>query len=328
MIFGTNYAILASIYPQGELGRAIGINTLAVYTGLTSGPLIGGLLASIDWRYIFLVNAAPAALSLALSGDIPAGRYRERGYDAVGAALLASSLSLSVWGLTYDIYLTALGLALLALFAAYEINRAEPLIEPSIFRRFRFTAASVAAMLNYAATFAVTYVLSLYLHMRGIPPAYAGLLLLPQPLLMAIFAPISGRISDYVEPGLVSSMGMGTAAVALALMASMTASTPLWSLELELALLGLGFAFFISPNTYMIIGSVEPRHHGVASSVVAVVRLVGQSLSMAIAAYVLASTSDLLLGIRESLAVLAAISVAAAALSLARIRKPIVLKRR
>jgi len=328
MIFGTNYAILASIYPQGELGRAIGINTLAVYTGLTSGPLIGGLLASIDWRYIFLVNAAPAALSLALSGDIPADRYRERGYDAVGAALLASSLSLSVWGLTYDIYLTALGLALLALFAAYEINRAKPLIEPSIFRRFRFTAASVAAMLNYAATFAVTYVLSLYLHMRGIPPAYAGLLLLPQPLLMAIFAPISGRISDYVEPGLVSSMGMGTAAVALALMASMTASTPLWSLELELALLGLGFAFFISPNTYMIIGSVEPRHHGVASSVVAVVRLVGQSLSMAIAAYVLASTGDLLLGIRESLAVLAAISVAAAALSLARIRKPIVLKRR
>ncbi|MEM3325867.1 MAG: MFS transporter, partial [Thermoproteus sp.] len=328
MIFGTNYAIITSVYPEGERGKAIGINTLAVYTGLTSGPVVGGLFASTNWHYIFLVNLALALASLALFRGVESGGPYAHKYDIVGAVLLTASLSLSVWGLTYSPYMAALGVVLLALFVVYELKSGEPLLDLSLFKRVRFSAAAFAAMLNYIATFAVTYVLSLYLQdVRGFSPLYAGFLLLSQPAVMAIFAPISGWLSDFVEPGLISSLGMWLAAAALASMALIGAGTPISALEAELVLLGFGFAFFISPNTNIIMSSVEPKHRGVASAVVAVMRLIGQSLSMAIAASILLPSRSLLPSIRESLAVLSAIAIAAAVLSLARIRRPFVVKR-
>lgn len=328
MVFGTNYALITSIYPEGERGKAIGINTLAVYTGLTAGPLVGGAFASINWHYIFLTNLALALASLALFRGVKCGGPYARKYDVAGAVLLTASLSLSVWGLTYSPYMVALGVVLLALFVVYELRAREPLLDLSLFKRARFSAAAFAAMLNYMATFAVVYVLSLYLQdVRGFSPLYAGFLLLSQPAVMAVFAPISGWLSDFVEPGLISSLGMWVAAAALASMALIGADTPIYALEAELVLLGLGFAFFISPNTNIIVSSVEPKHRGVASAVVAVMRLVGQSLSMAIAASTLSSSTDLLQSARGSLAVLSAIAIAAAVLSLARIRRPFVARR-
>ncbi len=321
MVFGTNYAIIASMYPPGERGKAIGLNTLAVYTGLSSGPFVGGVLTSINWRLIFLVNVVLAVLSLALSASINVGPVGERKYDAIGAALLASSLALSIWGMTYEWYVAAAGLLLLALFALHESKAPAPLLDLSVFRRARFTAAVAAAMLSYMATFAVTYALSFYLQeLRGLPPSRAGALLLPQPVMMAVFAPLSGWLSDRVDPGVISSAGMGLVAAALFSMTFIGAATPLRTLELELALLGLGFALFISPNTNIIMSSVEPRHHGMASAIVAVARLAGQSTSMALMASVQAASSGVLAATRSAMALFSAISFAAAALSLVRIR--------
>ncbi len=322
MIFGTNYAIIATMYPPGERGKAIGLNTLAVYVGLSSGPLVGGVLASFDWRLIFVVNVLLAALSLALSASINAGPVGERGYDTIGAVLLASSLALSIWGMTYGWYVATAGLFLLALFALRESKAPVPLLDLSIFKRARFTAAVAAAMLSYMATFAVTYALSFYLQeLRGLPPSRAGMLLLPQPVMMAVFAPIFGWLSDRVDPGAISSAGMGLVAAALFSMTFIGATTPLRTLELELALLGLGFALFISPNTNIIMSSVEPRHHGVASAVVAVARLVGQSTSMALMALVQAASPGVLAATRSAMALFSAIALAAAALSLMRIQR-------
>lgn len=326
-VYGSNYAILVSAYPPGERGRAIGINTLAVYIGLTSGPVIGGILASANWRYIFLISLLFSASSLVMALDVGGDRAAREPFDAVGAVLFSIGMLFSMLGTAVSPFIGLLGLALLATFGAYEATRPIPLIDPRLFKRLRFTAAVLASLLNYMATFAVTFMLGLYLEkLRGLPSSYAGILLLPQPAMMAALSPLSGWLSDLVEPGVISSAGMALATVALAAMSTLGPSTSLSTLEIELALLGVGFALFISPNTNIIMSSAEPRHRGVASAVVATARLVGQSLSMAIAVYILSHEGGFG-AVQTSMAIYSIISLIASILSLLRISGPRTFKR-
>jgi MFS family permease len=146
----------------------------------------------------------------------------------------------------------------------------------------------LAALINYATTFAITFVLSLYLqYIKGLSPRSAGLLLILQPLVMAVTASWSGRLSDKHDPRILASAGMAVIAIGLAMLIPIGADTTLAYLGAVLSLLGLGFGMFSSPNTNAIMGSVEKRYIGLASGTVATMRLVGQMLSMGIATMVI-----------------------------------------
>ena len=170
----------------------------------------------------------------------------------------------------------------------HELRTRYPVFEIRLFRSNRtFTYSSLAALINYAAVFAVSFLLSLYLqYIKGLSPERAGMILICQPIMQALFSPLAGRLSDRIEPSVLASLGMALTAAGLIFLIFLSETTSTAYIVAVLILLGTGFALFSSPNMNAIMSSVEKKFYGVASGTVATMRLVGQMLSMAIATLV------------------------------------------
>jgi EmrB/QacA subfamily drug resistance transporter len=294
LIYGTAVAILTAVTPPEDRGKALGIYTTSVYLGLSLGPFLGGFMTgAFGWRSIFLVNVPVGILTLGLIRWKLHGEWadaRGESFDTAGAFLYGISLVFVMFGFTWlpdrsGMLMILLGLLCVAGFVRWERGTEHALLDIHLFTRNRvFALSNLAALINYAATFAVTFYLSFYLQsIRGLSPALAGAILVTQPLLQAIFSSPAGRLSDRVEPGKVASAGMGLCAAGLLLLAFIGEDTSLPYLLLALALLGVGFALFSSPNTNAVMSSVERRSYGVASGTLGTSRYVGQMLSMGIA---------------------------------------------
>jgi len=197
MIFGTGVAILTSVYPQGARGHALGLNTAAVYSGLSLGPVLGGFIVhTLGWRSVFLVTVPIAATALALTIFRLKGEWadaRGEGFDLAGAVIFGAGLVSLMSGFSrlptpLGIILTAAGLLALALFVGFELRREAPLLDLRLFRHNRiFAFSNLAALFNYSATAAVAFLMSLYLqYIKGLPPQQAGLVLVAQPIVMAL----------------------------------------------------------------------------------------------------------------------------------------------
>jgi MFS family permease len=160
-----------------------------------------------------------------------------------------------------------------------------PVFEIRLFKNNRvFAFSNIAALINYAGTTALTFLLSLYLqYIKGMTPQQAGLLLIIQPVMMAVLSPYAGKISDKKEPALISSLGMALTALGLFILTFLKEDTSFILIMVALFILGLGFALFSSPNTNAVMGAVEKKYYGVASASVSTMRMLGQMLSMAIA---------------------------------------------
>ena len=290
MIFGTGVAILTSVYPPGERGRALGLNTAAVYTGLSLGPVLGGYLVHAwGWRSIFWCSVPVAALALALTLLRLEGEWAEargEGFDFAGSALFGSGLVALMYGFSRlpslpGAALAAAGLLALAAFVRLELRSPSPLLDLGLFRRNRiFAFSNLAALFNYSATSAVAFLASLYLqYIKGLPPHRAGLVLVAQPIVMALTSPFAGRLSDRTEPRLIASAGMALSAAGLLLFSFLGEGTGFPYIVASLIALGLGFGLFSSPNTNAVMGSVGRRHLGVASAALGTMRLTGQMMS-------------------------------------------------
>ncbi|MGC9434767.1 MAG: MFS transporter [Methanomicrobiales archaeon] len=299
MMYGTAVAMITMVFPPGERGRALGINVAAVYIGLSLGPVIGGVLTfHAGWRSIFMLvvplGMAVAALTWLRVPHEWAGARGET-YDLMGALLYCAMLCALLLGLTTvpateAIWLIAGGLVVMVPFVRRELRVPHPVFNVRLFARNTvFACSNIAALINYSATFAIAYLLSLYLqYNRGFDPLMAGLILVAQPVLQAIFSPPAGALSDRIEPRIVASIGMGLNASGLFLLSFVQEATPLWMIIGVLALLGIGFALFSSPNTNAVMTSVTKAHYGIASATVATMRLIGQTTSMACAMVVFA----------------------------------------
>jgi len=291
MLFGTATAILANVYPLGERGRVLGINTAFVYLGLTLGPFIGGLLTqNLGWRSLFLVNGLLAFIPLLLTiwklKDEWADSKGES-FDFLGSFVYGIMLVCIMYGFSQltdmkgvIIFLT--GAMALPILMKWESKIEFPVLDVNLFRNNRIYAFSnLTALINYSATFGVGFLLSLYLqYIRELEPAQAGLILLTQPLVMTIFSPYSGRLSDRIEPQIVATIGMAITFIAIFPLALISSETRILVLMLDLLLLGVGLAFFSSPNTNAIMSSLNRKQYGVGSATLATMRLVGQVTSM------------------------------------------------
>ncbi len=298
LIFGTSVAILTSVFPRGQRGRALGINTAAIYLGLSLGPVLGGFLThQLGWRSIFLVNIPLGLLIIAVVVTHLKGEWAEaRGekFDLFGSAAYGLALVGLMFGFSRlpqraGFWLFGTGLILGAGFVVREKKTASPVLDIALFLRNRvFAFSNLAALINYSATFAVGFFISLYLqYIKGMSPQKAGLVMIAQPVMMTLFSPLAGRASDRIEPRVVSSAGMAISSAGLFLMAFLRGGTSLAFVISSLALLGFGFALFSSPNTNAVMGSIEKKSYGVASATLATMRLVGQMTSMGVAMMIL-----------------------------------------
>ena len=298
MMFGTGTAMITSAFPPEQRGRALGINVSAVYLGLTLAPLLGGFLTDLfGWRSIFWLNIPFGLFVIPASMYAIKTEWREahgETLDYRGSIIYILSISFLMFGFSkipdpLAVMLTIIGLAGMVLFVLTEYKVPFPILNMRLFTNNKvFAFSNLAALINYAATFAVTFLLSLYLqYIKGLKPSDAGMLLATQPVLMTFVASFSGRLSDRIDPRILSSAGMGIIVAGLAMLAFITENTHSAYLVTCLVILGTGFGMFSSPNTNAVMSSVEKRYLGVASATIGTMRLAGQMMSMAIATLVL-----------------------------------------
>jgi EmrB/QacA subfamily drug resistance transporter len=294
MLFGTGIAILTCVFPPSERGKILGLNAAAVYIGLSLGPTIGGVITdAFGWRYIFYLNAMLALFGFLVVLTQLKLEFQEckgERFDLKGALVYGAALSSLMLG--FSELPDAIGFALilaggggLAVFLFMESRTQHPLLSVNLFRRNTvFAGSNAAALINYSATFATGFLLSLYLQfIKGFSPTEAGLLLVAQPVIMAAVSPYAGRLADRIEPRLLASGGMALSAVGLFMLVFIGDGTSMVYIMAALVVLGAGFGLFSSPNTSAVMGSVERRQYGVATATLGTMRLVGQMLSLGIA---------------------------------------------
>jgi EmrB/QacA subfamily drug resistance transporter len=299
MIFGTGLAIISSVFLTGERGRAMGINITATYFGLSSGPIIGGLLTQyLGWRSVFVFLVPFGIISLILIATRIKTEWSEakgEKFDWIGSLIYGISLASFMYGFSKLpsvaglIFLT-IGIIFAILFLLFEKRTSHPVFDVRLILQNRvFAFSGIAALIHYSATSATGFFISLYLqYLKGFDARTAGLIMISQPVMMALLSPVAGKLSDKRDPGLIASFGMGMTATGLILLCFVNGDTPVSSIVLLLLLMGTGFGLFSSPNSNAIMSSVEKRHLGIASGVVGTMRMIGQMMSMGIAMMLLA----------------------------------------
>jgi EmrB/QacA subfamily drug resistance transporter len=294
LMFATGLAIVTSVFPPSRRGTALGVVTAATYLGLSVGPGVGGVLAHyLGWQSIFWISAPLGFIAFLLVVFGLKGEWAEaRGerFDLAGSIILALSLPAVIYGASSlpavaGVGSLIAGLIGVAVFLVVESRVSFPIFPVSLLTANRtFAFSCLAALINYSSTFAVTFLLSLYLqYIKGLSPEQAGILLIAQPIVMAAVSPLAGRLSDRIEVRILASIGMALVSLGLAMLAFLDGRTTLAFVVVALTILGLGYGFFSSPNMNAIMSSVEKRHYGVASATAGTVRLIGQMLSMSIA---------------------------------------------
>ncbi len=298
MIFSTNIATLTAAFEERERGKTLGYATCATYVGLSLGPALGGVLNhNFGWRSIFITTAGISAVALyfamfRLSPEKKRDR-RERKtakIDIAGNLTFIAGIFLLMYGLSeireksFAPWIAAAGVLTLIAFGKIEGKSPEPLINLRLLREnLPYTLSNLAALLNYGATFAASYLLSMYLQkIQGMTSQEAGFVLITSTAVMAIFSPIFGKISDKRSPFLLSALGMVLSAVASGALCFLRESTPIWQLLIVLVLSGLGFALFASPNTNAVMSFVKKEDYASASALLATMRSAGHTLSMAV----------------------------------------------
>jgi len=228
--------------------------------------------------------------------------------DFLGNLLYVLMITLIMFGLStvstlfFAKYLVIAGVILFVLFVLHELRTEYPIVEVRLFaHNIGYSFSNLAALMNYGATFALGYLLSIYLLLvMGYDSQIAGLILISQPLMMAILSPYAGRLSDRISPFKLASFGMGLCALGLFSFIFISENYPFPLIIVNLLVVGVGFAFFSSPNTNAVMACVEKKDYGVASSILSTMRSIGHSASMAIVTFIVArQMGDVTLGEAE-----------------------------
>ena len=290
ILFSANIPLLLAHFPASQRGRMLGLSVTATYTGLSLGPVIGGWLnAALTWRSIFVLSFILSAAGWLLARrhiakDERRGDFQSDGLGNVLYVLMIAALmlGLSSWQAGWwSKALTVASLPLFYIFARHELATPQPVVQVRLFRDPAYTLSNLAALLNYGATFAISYALSIFLqNVAGLTSSRAGLLLIAQPLVMACVSPLAGRLSDKIAPYKLASAGMGLIAVGLFLLSRQLSGAALGGVVACLALIGLGFGLFSSPNTNAVLACVDKSRYGEANSILSTMRTLGQSSSM------------------------------------------------
>lgn len=294
----TVVSILTSVFPAGSRGKALGLNVAMTYIGLSSGPFLGGLMVKyFGWRSIFLFVSAVGMIVIIALFRIKQDWAESKGerLDLVGSIIFGLALLGVIAGFSaimepYGLWLTLAGVVLIVVFVYYESKISQPILNISLLKNNRVIVfSSLAALLNYSATFALSYLMSLYLqYVKGFEPSKAGLILVAQPAVMAALSPLAGLLSDRIEVQKVASIGMGITTLGLSFFIFLTEDTSISYIIFALIVLGFGFALFSSPNTNAVMGSVDKRYYGITSGVLSVSRTIGQTFSMGLASMIIA----------------------------------------
>ena len=294
MILVTGMAIITSAFPPRERGKVIGINITVLYIGLALGPVIGGLFTQyLGWRSLFYLMLPFGLLILSLTlwklKGIEWAECKGENFDKVGSIIFSISLLLVLWGFsmitsTFGKLMVLIGSVGFIFFVIYELRIDHPVLDMKLFFHNRmFAFSNLSTLISFTGTFAVVFLLSLYLqYIKGLSPISSGLILAISTIFMALMSTVSGKLSDKYDPRKIASIGMMIITLSLFMFIFLDNNTCVYYLLMGLILMGIGSGTFSSPNTNAIMSSVEPRFYGVAAATSSTMRITGQTLSMGI----------------------------------------------
>lgn len=297
ILFVNGMALITAQLPENKRGQSIGFTVTGVYIGLALAPTISGILSqNVSWRSVFYVTIPLTLISLFLLMRIKKEwkMEEEKPIDIRGSLLYVVGIILLMYGFTrinesVGIILFILGILVLAEFIKYELKIKNPIYEIRLFKNKIYTASNIASLISYFATFVVTYILNYHFqYIHGLDPQTSGIVLVVTPVIMAIIAPISGRLSDKYPPQIITAIGMGLVTIALFILTFLDKTTPFALVLLAMILQGVGFGFFSSPNSNIIMSSVDKDDVGTASASLSTVRTIGQSFSLGLLTVVFA----------------------------------------
>jgi EmrB/QacA subfamily drug resistance transporter len=310
LLFAPGLAILADTFPSSERGFAFGLNAVVVSLGASAGPTLGGLITEhLSWRWIFYLNVPFGVLGLIGTLRVlrDPGRRERQHLDLAGAVLFAvgfATLTLGLsfgqeWGWISERVLSCLGIGFAALVAAVLVERrvSTPLISLAQLRNRIFASALLSMVAAMLALFAISFMLPFYCEqLRGFSAAQSGVLLTPLSLTIAVVAPWSGALADRLGSRWLASAGLAITCVGLLLLAHLDMQTSTWGIVWRLAVTGLGQGIFQTPNTRALMNAAPAGEQGESSGLFATGRVVGQSLSVAIAGTIFASSGGAIAG--------------------------------
>ena len=302
LIFAPGLAIIADAFPPAGRGWALGVNAVVFAMGTSLGPTLGGLITEhLSWRWIFYLNVPLGALALVASQAVlPRSGLRQREpFDVPGAVLLAVGFALLTvvlsfspeWGWASARLLACLAVGTVALVGAALVERRapRPIIDFALFRERVLVSSLGSLTLATLALFAVSFMLPFYFEeLRGFSVEKSGLLLTPLPLTIAVVAPVSGSLADRIGSRWLAAAGLAVACLGLLCLARLDAGSTLGEVIGCLVLTGVGQGMFQTPNARALMNAVPPGEEGEASGLLATGRVVGQSLSVALAGAIFA----------------------------------------
>lgn len=306
MIMACTPALIVDTFPLEERGRALGFIGSVVASGLTTGPVLGGLLLHFfSWRAIFLINIPIGLITAVLVYFILKGSRadssRPETFDWLGAVMLALCLGSFLLAITHGyewgyfsrpiLLLAGLCLAGVVGLILVEQRAIHPILDHRLLRLRLFTLPILAAIIIFASLFSLVFLIPFYLlNPGGFPVDQAGYLMATIFVFLFIVSPISGTLSDRIGSRLLCTCGTGIVAAALYLLALLPAGASVFDIVWRLALAGIGMAVFIPPNSAAAMNIVPSRRRGVASATVAAARNLGMVLGVAVSGAVFNST--------------------------------------
>jgi EmrB/QacA subfamily drug resistance transporter len=318
LLFANASALVTDAFPREQLGLAMGTNTMVAAIGLVLGPVLGGLLVSISWQWVFWFNV-PLALAGAVWGALVlrelAKQDTVRGLDLLGTSAFVVGLTglvlgvskggLSGWSDPVVIGGLIAAAVLLPAFVAIERRARAPMLDLTIFQSRMFSAATGAAFINGLSRFALMFLFVFYFQgAQGDDPIEAGVKLSPMAIGMLVASPPAGMWADRRGSRALAALGMVVGAVGLALMTTLQPHSPYWQSSLWLFIVGVGSGMFNSPNTAAMMGTVPAHRRGIAAGARMMLQNTGAVLSIAfvLAVVTAAVPKDVLLRIFSGLA--------------------------
>ena len=289
--------VVQAIEPQ-KRGQALGFTVTGVYLAGSLSPVICGFLVyNFGWRSMFYFVIPFFVLCIILMlYKIPGDwkTYENDRIDSIGYLIYGVGILLFIYGFTclmntVGMLCVAAGFMLLIVFAYYETRARSPAFNMRLFKNTKFTSSNVAALCSYLAVAAITTILNYHFqYVRGWNAQMSGLILIITPIIMAVMAPNSGKLSDRIHPQKLAAIGMSIATVTLVILIFLDANTPLYLIVIAMILQGIGMGLFTSPNTNAIMSSVPPNETPNASAAQSAMRTIGQTMSLGLLTLVFA----------------------------------------